>query len=116
MSDISETNGAAGPDAFRQVKVLTVSDGVIAGTREDKSGQQLEEFLGEQGWSVIERRQVADGVESVSSALTEMSDGFVGLVVTTGGTGFGAPRSHPRRHAGDPRTTGAGYGRGNAAV
>ncbi len=89
MSDISETNGAAGPDAFRQVKILTVSDGVIAGTREDKSGQQLEEFLGEQGWSVIERRQVADGVESVSSALTEMSDGFVGLVVTTGGTGFG---------------------------
>jgi molybdopterin adenylyltransferase len=34
---------------------------------------------------------VADGAESVAAALTDMTDGFAGLVVSTGGTGF-APR------------------------
>ena len=73
------------PDA----KVLTVSDGVIAGTREDKSGEALAAALADAGFSVVERRVVADGVESVAAALTELTDGFEGLVVTTGGTGFG---------------------------
>ncbi|MEK7216004.1 MAG: molybdopterin-binding protein, partial [Chloroflexota bacterium] len=41
------------------------------------------------GYEVVERRAVADGVESVSDALREMTGGFAGLVLTTGGTGFG---------------------------
>ncbi|WP_419945342.1 MogA/MoaB family molybdenum cofactor biosynthesis protein [Candidatus Poriferisodalis sp.] len=69
-------------------KVLTVSDGVIAGTREDRSGEALGEALAAAGYEVVERRVVADGVEAVSDALTEMSSGFEGLIVTTGGTGF----------------------------
>ncbi len=76
-------------DQNLNAKILTVSDGVIAGTRTDASGQALDELLTDAGWSVVERRQVADGVESVGAALTEMSDGFNGLLVTTGGTGFG---------------------------
>jgi molybdopterin adenylyltransferase len=72
-------------------KVLTVSDGVIAGTREDKSGAALVERLVAAGYDVVDRRAVADGVDSVSHALKEMTSGFAGLVVTTGGTGF-APR------------------------
>ena len=70
-------------------KVLTVSDGVVAGTRDDKSGAALEEHLTGAGYEVVERRVVADGVESVYEALVEMSDEFAGLIVTTGGTGFG---------------------------
>ncbi len=70
-------------------KVLTVSDGVFHGVREDRSGVALGEQLAAGGWNVVERRVVADGVESVASALTEMSVGFAGLIVTTGGTGFG---------------------------
>ncbi len=70
-------------------KVLTVSDGVIHGTREDKSGAALAEFLESEGFSVAERRVVADGVENVSEALIDMAADFNGLVVTTGGTGFG---------------------------
>ncbi len=72
-----------------QAKVLTASDGVIAGTREDRSGAALADALVEAGFEVVERVVVADGVESVSAALTEMMTGFAGLVVTTGGTGFG---------------------------
>lgn len=73
----------------RAAKVLTVSDGVVAGTRADRSGQQLADRLAAAGYEVVDRRVVADGVESVAGALREMAGGFAGLVVTTGGTGFG---------------------------
>jgi molybdenum cofactor synthesis domain-containing protein len=72
-------------------KVLTVSDGVVAGTRQDRSGQALADRLVAAGFTVTERKAVADGVESVSNALERMATDFEGLVVTTGGTGF-APR------------------------
>ena len=72
-----------------QAKVLTVSDGVIAGTREDKSGAALAEHLASVGYDVVERRVTEDGIEPVAAALRELAAGFTGLVVTTGGTGFG---------------------------
>ena len=72
-------------------KVLTCSDGVIHGTREDKSGAALADFLTANGFEVVERRVTADGADNVATALTEMSDGFAGLIASTGGTGF-APR------------------------
>lgn len=74
-----------------RAKVLTVSDGVVAGTREDRSGVALEERLSSGGYEVVERRVTADGAASVADALRELCAGFAGLVVTTGGTGF-APR------------------------
>jgi molybdenum cofactor synthesis domain-containing protein len=70
-------------------KVLTVSDGVVAGTREDKSGDALVVALTDAGYDISDRRVVADGIESVGTALTELCEGFAGVVVTTGGTGFG---------------------------
>jgi molybdenum cofactor synthesis domain-containing protein len=72
-------------------KVLTVSDGVIAGTRVDASGGALVDLLRSNGFDVVEHMVVADGTDSVSRALTSLTDGFAGLVVSTGGTGF-APR------------------------
>lgn len=74
-----------------RAKVLTVSDGVMAGTRVDASGAALAERLEAAGYEVGERRAVADGVEPVAAAVREMAAGFAGLIVTTGGTGF-APR------------------------
>lgn len=72
-------------------KVLTVSDGVIQGTREDRSGAALVEQLTEAGWIVVEHRVTADGVDNVANTLREMCGDFAGLIVSTGGTGF-APR------------------------
>jgi molybdenum cofactor synthesis domain-containing protein len=72
-------------------KVLTVSDGVIAGTRTDTSGAALVELLRANGFDVVEHTVVADGTESVAAALRSLTDGFAGLVVSTGGMGF-APR------------------------
>lgn len=70
-------------------KVLTVSDGVADGTREDRSGAALAERLAAAGFDVVERRVTADGVDAVASALRDLTADFPGLVVTTGGTGFG---------------------------
>ena len=70
-------------------KVLTVSDGVVAGTRDDVSGRTLTERLIGEGYVVVEHRVTEDGTEAVAKTLRELAEGFAGLIVTTGGTGFG---------------------------
>lgn len=72
-----------------QAKVITVSDGVVAGERTDASGPALVERLTAAGIAVVATTVVADGVDPVAAALRSAADGFAGLVVTTGGTGFG---------------------------
>ena len=69
--------------------VLTVSDGVAAGVREDRSGEVLEELLAAAGYDV-ERRVVPDESDSIQAALAELAE-HARLVLTTGGTGF-SPR------------------------
>jgi molybdopterin adenylyltransferase len=69
-------------------KVLTVSDGVVHGSREDRSGVALVERLTAEGYDVVDHRVVPDGTESVAGALSDLADGFAGLIVSTGGTGF----------------------------
>ncbi|MFM1791084.1 MAG: hypothetical protein RLZZ526_1411 [Actinomycetota bacterium] len=72
-------------------KVLTVSDGVTHGSRDDLSGPALVDALRIAGAEIAELRVCADGAEVVAAALHEMSTDFRGVIVTTGGTGF-APR------------------------
>ncbi|HVN59948.1 MAG TPA: MogA/MoaB family molybdenum cofactor biosynthesis protein [Gaiellaceae bacterium] len=69
--------------------VLTVSDGVAAGVREDRSGDILAELLAEEGYDV-ERLVVADELDEIEEAIALLS-GRATLVLTTGGTGL-APR------------------------
>lgn len=68
--------------------VLTVSDGVTQGTRADESGDVAVQLLTEAGFDVSDRRVVADERPDIESALRELAATH-GLVVTTGGTGFG---------------------------
>ena len=67
--------------------VLTVSDGVAAGEREDKSGDLLAELLAAEGYE-LERRVVADDREAIADAIVELAEDAA-LVLTTGGTGLG---------------------------
>ena len=69
--------------------VLTVSDGVSAGTRDDESGDLLASLLAEEGYQV-ERRIVPDDRDAIAEAIAELSED-VNVVLTTGGTGV-APR------------------------
>ena len=73
---------------MNKAKVLTVSTAAAEGTRQDKSGDALDAALRGADFDVIERRIVTDGTGPVAAALRSMCAGFIGVVVTTGGTGF----------------------------
>jgi molybdenum cofactor synthesis domain-containing protein len=77
--------------AALSAKVLTVSDGVFHGARDDTGGRGLAAHLAANGFEVVDHRVTQDGAEEVANTLIDMSDGYAGLIVTTGGTGF-APR------------------------
>jgi molybdopterin adenylyltransferase len=65
--------------------VLTVSDGVAGGEREDESGDLLTELLEAEGYEVV-RRVVPDERDTIASAVRALA-GEARLVLTTGGTG-----------------------------
>ena len=69
--------------------VLTISDGVARGERDDRSGDVLDELLRADGFEV-ERRVVPDEPDEIAVGLRELSD-QAELVLSTGGTGV-APR------------------------
>jgi molybdopterin adenylyltransferase len=78
--------------------VLTVSDGVANGTREDSSGGLLAELLVGEGYEVV-RRVVPDDAQEIAEALVELCTDAP-LVLTTGGTGFGPRDVTPEATAG----------------
>ena len=67
--------------------VVTVSDGVSEGTRQDESGGVLAGLLVAEGYEV-ERRVVPDDRDAIADAIAELAV-EVALVLTTGGTGLG---------------------------
>jgi len=67
--------------------VVTVSDGVSEGTRQDESGDVLAGLLAAEGYEV-ERRVVPDDRDAIADAIAELAE-EVALVLTTGGTGLG---------------------------
>ena len=78
-------------NAGRRAAVLTVSDGVSSGHREDLSGRVAVEALGEMGFEIVARDVVADDVREIQEAVKALAgrDDVV-LVVSTGGTGLAA--------------------------
>jgi molybdopterin adenylyltransferase len=71
-----------------RVAVLTVSDGVSAGEREDRSGAVLADLLTADGYEV-ERRVVPDERDTIAAAIKALA-AEADLVLTTGGTGLAA--------------------------
>jgi molybdopterin adenylyltransferase len=67
--------------------VLTVSDGVAEGTREDESGDLLARLLAEERYEV-ERKIVPDDRDAIAEAIAELAE-EASVVLTTGGTGLG---------------------------
>lgn len=84
MTDEPHVSAQAGLSAM----VITVSDGVAAGARDDRSGDMLEERLSSLGFRV-ERAVVPDEPEQIGRLAAAAVDRGVRLVVTTGGTGVG---------------------------
>ncbi|KAI9102635.1 MoaB/Mog domain-containing protein [Phlyctochytrium arcticum] len=74
----------------RTAGVVTVSDRVSAGTANDTSGPTLQALLTKYGWTVQRIVVVPDDVTAIQTAVCKLADDDkVGLVCTTGGTGFG---------------------------
>jgi molybdopterin adenylyltransferase len=74
------------------VAVVTASDGVSTGHREDVSGQAVSDLLVEHGWEVTRREVVPDERSKITALLAALADeDGVALACVTGGTGF-APR------------------------
>ena len=70
--------------------VLTISDGVAAGTREDRSGEVAATRLRALGFDVVDRAVVPDEREEIGRRLRSwVAGGAVDLIVATGGTGLG---------------------------
>jgi molybdenum cofactor synthesis domain-containing protein len=68
--------------------VLTVSDGVAHGEREDRSGDLLDELLAADGYEVA-RRTVPDERAAIADAIADLARDGANLLLTTGGTGLG---------------------------
>lgn len=82
---MSETSGAS-----KRAAVLTVSDGVSAGSREDSSGEVASAALRDMGFEVVLREVVADDETAIAGRIRAWAEaGAVDLVVSTGGTGMG---------------------------
>jgi len=71
-----------------RVAVLTVSDRVAAGTRDDAGGSALCELVEAAGGVLVARGVVADDRDPIAAALRSMA-ADAELVLTTGGTGLG---------------------------
>lgn len=78
------------PQPLRAV-VLTISDSVYRGQRRDSSGPAVAELLQKNGWTVAEKRIVADDLAVIAATLREVSAHGVEGIFTTGGTGL-SPR------------------------
>jgi molybdopterin adenylyltransferase len=77
-----------------RVAVLTISDSVAKGEREDLSGPAVVAFCRGLGWEVMAGLHVADDPADIRQQLRELADsGRVDVIVSTGGTGIG-PRDN----------------------
>src|SRR6202035_2040927 len=77
-----------------RVAVLTVSDSVSRGEREDLSGPAVVAFCRGLGWEVVATLKTSDDAAAIRNLLAEWADsGRVDLILTTGGTGIG-PRDN----------------------
>src|SRR6266403_2123397 len=77
-----------------RVAVLTISDSVSRGEREDLSGPAVVAFCRGLNWEIVETLTVSDDLAAVRDELRKLADsGRLDLILTTGGTGI-SPRDN----------------------
>ena len=95
--------------------VITVSDGVFHGHREDKSGPGLVSSAEGGGFEVGGPEVVPDEIERIADAIETAVTRGADIVVTTGGTGLGPRDVTPQATAIAHRIRGARDRGGDAA-
>ena len=69
--------------------VVVVSDSVVAGTRDDKTGPVIRESLFAEGAKSVAFKTVPDDAAKIAEVVNQMVADGVQIVITTGGTGPG---------------------------
>jgi molybdopterin adenylyltransferase len=83
-----------------RVAVVTVSDSVARGERQDGSGPALSERCRALGWQVLSYEALSDDREALEKCLASLADlDSVDVVLTTGGTGIGPRDTTPEATA-----------------
>ena len=83
-----------------RVAILTVSDSVSRGEREDRSGPSVAERCRAFGWQVTSGEVVSDDRDLLEKRLAALADSAsVDLILTTGGTGIGPRDTTPEATA-----------------
>ena len=72
------------------VSILTVSDSVVSGTREDASGAAIAAWAASADMRVIQHETCPDATDAITAALLRLARPGTDLVITTGGTGLTA--------------------------
>ncbi len=71
------------------MSILTISDSVAAGTREDKSGMEIHDWCVQRADAITHQEHVSDDTQAIVARLIEWCDaGDTDLLLTTGGTGL----------------------------
>jgi len=79
-----------------RVSILTISDSVARGEREDLSGPALVERCRQLGWVITSALRCSDDPSAVRSQLRTVADsGHSDVLLTTGGTGLGPRDTTP---------------------
>jgi molybdenum cofactor synthesis domain-containing protein len=77
-----------------RVAILTISDSVSRGEREDRSGPKLRERVEALGWTVSVHEVIPDERDGISARLRELADADEArIILTTGGTGVALPEA-----------------------
>jgi molybdopterin adenylyltransferase len=72
-----------------RIAIVTVSDGVAAGTRQDASGAAIRSWVQQQQFALAVESVVPDDRGRIATELIRLADsGAADVVITTGGTGF----------------------------
>ena len=73
-----------------RIAIITISDGVAHGTREDRSGARIREWSELRGHVVLQHFRIADDAAEITARLIDLANDECDLIVTTGGTGLTA--------------------------
>jgi molybdenum cofactor synthesis domain-containing protein len=73
-----------------RIAIITISDGVATGTREDRSGASIHAWSERRGHVTLQHLQIADDAAEITARLIDLANDECDLIVTTGGTGLTA--------------------------
>jgi len=83
-----------------RVAVVTISDSVARGERQDRSGPAVAERCRALGWQVVSTEALSDDRPALEKRLASLADSdSIDVVLSTGGTGIGPRDSTPEATA-----------------